>query len=179
MNGLIGIRTTDDILQFKDEIYANETELKRVMALYEDCETDEAPQLKPMKVNWKVVNGRWNEDLFLQFVAYAEEQGYAEGKIDDDDEDELREMFYARINRMFGVINANRPKPKESPQKTEKRVQDRKKEVLRMNRRNTRRREVGIFIFILSIADDNDSYLMRDSIRFWRDSLIQKYQSKN
>jgi len=144
MNSLIGIRVTNDILQLKDEIYATDTELQRTMSLYEENETDDGPQLEPMMINWKTVNGRWNEELFLQFLAYAEDQGYAEGTIEDDDEDEMREMFYARINRMVGVINANRPKPKETPRQTEERVQNRNKGVLAMNRRNTRRREVGI-----------------------------------
>ena len=144
MNSLIGIRTTNEILQFKDEIYATDTELQRAMSLYEENETNDGPQLKPMAINWKTVNGRWNEELCLQFLAYAEEKGYAEGSIEDDEEDEMREMFYARINRMVGVINANCPKPKETPQQTEERVQTRNKGVLAMNRRNTRRREVEI-----------------------------------
>jgi hypothetical protein len=149
MNGLIGIRTTNDILQFKDEIYAADTELQRMMARYEEGDSDEQPQLKPMKINWRVVNGGWNEELFLQFLAYAEEEGYAKGDIDEEDEDELRKMFYARIDRMVGVINMNRPKPKETLQQTERRVQGRHNEVLSMNRRNTRRREVGFFISIV------------------------------
>lgn len=144
MNSLIGIRTTNDILQFKDELYSTGTELQTRMALYEEADNDEQPpQLEPMTINWKVVNGKWNEDLFIQFLAYAEGQGYAEGNIQDDDEDELREMFYARIKRMAGVVNMSRPKPKEAPQQTQKRVEGRNKEVLGMNRRNTRRREVG------------------------------------
>lgn len=113
------------------------------MALHEEGDGDEEPQLEPMKINWKVANGRWNEGLFLQFLAYADHEGYAEGGIGEEDEDELREMFYARIDRMVGVINLNRPKPKETPQQTERRVQGRHKEVLSLNRRNTRRREVG------------------------------------
>ena len=92
-----------------------------------------------MVINWKTVNGRWNEDLFLQFLAYAEEQGYVEGTIEGDEEDKRREMFYARVNRMVGVINTNHPKPKETPRQTEERVQNRIKGVLAMNRRNTRR----------------------------------------
>src|SRR6266540_5299835 len=123
MNKLIGIQKTNDILQFKDEIYASDTELQRAMTCFEEGNTNEGPQLEPMRINWKAANGRWNEELFLQFLAYAEEKGYAEGSIQDDDEDELREIFYARIERMMGVINLNRPKPKETPQQTEKRVQ--------------------------------------------------------
>ncbi|KAF8505252.1 hypothetical protein BU17DRAFT_71474 [Hysterangium stoloniferum] len=130
MHSLIGIRTTNEILLFKDELYAIDTELQKEMALYKDHKKDEGPQLKPMRINWKVVNGRWNEELFLQFLSYAEEQGYAEGCIQDADEDELRDMFYARINRMVGVINLNQPKPKEGPQQTEKRSQGRHKEML-------------------------------------------------
>ncbi|KAF8523377.1 hypothetical protein BU17DRAFT_63944 [Hysterangium stoloniferum] len=101
MHSLIGIRTTNEILLFKDELYAIDTELQKEMALYKDHKKDEGPQLKPMRINWKVVNGRWNEELFLQFLSYAEEQDYAEGCIQDADEDELRDMFYARINRML------------------------------------------------------------------------------
>lgn len=137
MNSLIGIRTTNEILQFKDEIYATDTVLQRAMSLYEENEADDGPQLNPMMINWRRVNGRWNEELFLQFLGYAEEQGYAEGRIEGDDEDEMREMFYARVNRMVGVINANRPRPKETVRQTEERVQNRQKEVLAMNRRNT------------------------------------------
>jgi hypothetical protein len=122
MNSLIGIRTTNEILQFTDEIYATDTALQKAMSLYEENETDDGPQLEPMVINWKTVNGRWNEELFLQFLAYAEDQGYAEGNIEDDEEDKMREMFYARINRMVGVINANRPKPKETPRQTTERV---------------------------------------------------------
>ena len=146
MNSLIGIRTTNDVLRFKDELYATDTELQRTIALYEQGETEEEPQFKPMKINWKLVNGRWNEDLFLQFLVYAEEEGYAGGNIEGDDEEELKDMFYARIGRMVGVINLNQPKPKETPRQTEMRVESRNKEVLGMNRRNTRRREVGTFI---------------------------------
>jgi len=148
MNSLIGIQTTNDILQCKDEIYAVDTELQRTMALYEEDQTEEEPRLKPMKINWKVVNGRWNEDLFLQFVAYAEEEGYAEGSIEGDDKEELKDMFYARIGRMMGVINLNQPKAKETPRQTEIRIQSRNKEVLGMNRRNTCRREVRRILII-------------------------------
>ncbi|KAF8519974.1 hypothetical protein BU17DRAFT_65623 [Hysterangium stoloniferum] len=130
MHSLIGIRTTNEILLFKDELYAIDTELQKEMALYEDHKKDEGPQLKQMRINWKVVNGRWNKELFLQFLSYAEEQGYAEGCIQDADEDELRDMFYARINRMVGAIHLNQPKPKEGPQQTEKRIQGRHKEML-------------------------------------------------
>ena len=118
------------------------------MALYEEDQTEEEPQLKPMKINWKVVNGRWNEDLFLLFVAYAEESGYAEESIEGEDEEELRDMFYGRIGQMVGVINANQPKAKETPRQTKIRVQSRNKEVLCMNRQNTRRREVGWILII-------------------------------
>ncbi len=107
MNKLIGIQKTNDILQFKDEIYASDTELQRAMTCFEEGNTNEGPQLEPMRINWKAANGRWNEELFLQFLAYAEEKGYAEGSVQDDDEDELREMFYARIEHMMGVINLN------------------------------------------------------------------------
>ena len=70
------------------------------MSLYEENETNDGPQLKPMVINWKTVNGRWNEELCLQFLAYAKEKGYAEGSFEDDEEDEMRGMFYAQINRM-------------------------------------------------------------------------------
>lgn len=125
MNSLIGIRTTNEIVQFKDEIYATDTELQRAMSLYEEGETNDGPQLNPMMINWRTVNERWNEELFLQFLTYAEDQGYVEGRIEGDDEDELREMFYARVNRMVGVINTNRPRPKETVRQTEERVQNR------------------------------------------------------
>jgi hypothetical protein len=81
---------TNEILQFKDEIYATDTELQRAISLYEENETDDGPQLKLMVINWKTVNGRWNEELFLQFLAYAEEQGYGEGTIEGNEEECIR-----------------------------------------------------------------------------------------
>jgi len=54
MNKLIGIQKTNDILQFKDEIYASDTELQRAMTCFEEGNTNEGPQLEPMRINWKV-----------------------------------------------------------------------------------------------------------------------------
>ena len=98
MNSLIGIQMTNKILQFKDGVYATDTELQRVMSLYEENETDDGPQLKPMVINWKTINRRWNKELFLQFLTYAEDQDHMGGSIENNEENEMREMFYAQIN---------------------------------------------------------------------------------
>ena len=49
------------------------------MASYEKNQDMPGPDLQPMSPNWDELYGKWNEKLFMLFMAYCEETGKAMG----------------------------------------------------------------------------------------------------
>lgn len=146
MNTMLRIKKDDDILKYSEEFYADNTDLQRKTAAYDlTGNVREGPSLTPMQVDWRNLNGRWNSDLFDLFKSYAEEEGYGkeDGMLCEDEEDELRDIFFNRLKRLKGIISANRPRASETMHDAQRRLQARKDEVAASKRRNTRREGVS------------------------------------
>lgn len=150
MNKMLRIEKDVDILRYSDEIYADNTELQRKMSVYESTGNQgEGPTLTPMRVDWKNMKGRWNNRVYDLFKEYAEEEGYGveDGEMDEDEEMELREIFFSRLKRLQAVINENQPRPKETFEGSKRRVEARRDEVGAAKRRNARREGVSVVSF--------------------------------
>jgi len=89
INKLMGINKTNDLLKFSDELFSTDTPLQWEMVVYEQDGQGPGPNLMPMQVNWKNVNGVWNEELFQQFLEFSERGRYADGIIGKNDKEEL------------------------------------------------------------------------------------------
>lgn len=66
--------------------------------------------------------------------------------MDDDDEQELEEIFFGRLKRLQTVIKENRPRNGETFDAAKRRVEARKDEVGAAKRRNARREGVSAFL---------------------------------
>ncbi|PPR03096.1 hypothetical protein CVT26_004615 [Gymnopilus dilepis] len=140
---LLGIQQDRDILIARDTLYAQNTPLKSRMAQFEENAGDLGPNtLTPMEVNWEVIHGRWNERLFKLFLGHCQENGYGEGTLTADDEDEISDLFFKRLERIQGIINEYRPKPNETIQQADSRYSNRHLQKLSVARRNRRRGEL-------------------------------------
>lgn len=95
-----------------------------------------------MQVNWDVIYGRWNESLFALFLAHCKENGYGDGQLTEEDEDEICQIFFKRLERIQGIINEYRPKPNEEVEQADSRYSNRHLIKLSTARRNRRRGEV-------------------------------------
>ncbi|KAF9521378.1 hypothetical protein CPB83DRAFT_841312, partial [Crepidotus variabilis] len=78
---------TEEIMNFSHELYATDSELHRQMAAYEETrEQRYAPKLRPMKINFDNMAGAWNLELYLQFKAFALDDGYGGGELTNPEE---------------------------------------------------------------------------------------------
>lgn len=155
MNAMLRIGKDADIVKYSDEIFADNTELHRKIAAYNlTGDIREKPNLSPMKIDWKDLNSRWNNDLFDMFKEYAEEEGYTrENVLMVEEEEELGEIFFNRLKRLQATINTNRPRTGETTNDTEQRLQNRKDEVEASKRRNARREGVNEIFCSSGITD--------------------------
>ena len=140
---MLRISKDSDILKYSDGIYAENTNLQRKIAAYElKGNQQEGPTLTPMQIDWKNLQSRWNNDLYDLFKDYAEEEGYGEDgedeEMDINEEHELREIFFNRLKHLQAVINKNRPRPGETFDNAQRRIQARKDQVEGAKRRNSR-----------------------------------------
>lgn len=131
----------NNILRYKDEIYAEETPTKLQIEHFElEGHDDDVPSLEPMVVNWDKLKGRWNEDIFSQFIEYAKGDGYEGGDdIPEEEAEKMKVVFYDRLRWMLTVLNNNRPRPGESQEDGQARLEDRAEEKAANARRNSRR----------------------------------------
>lgn len=142
MNECIGIVQDRHISAFKAELYSKNTPLQLQMAKYDEDELGDGPTLKPMRVNWNNIHGRWNERLLQLFIEHCGTCGYGGGEINDTDEEEIERIFFDRIARLNTIINANRPQPGETARQAELQIAQRQLNELARSRQNTRRGEV-------------------------------------
>jgi hypothetical protein len=129
--------------KFSDEIFADNTPLQRRMTLYEDHDIGDPPDLDPMRINWKVFYGKWNEDLCDQFVQYCVQKGLGEGNPNEDELQQVVNIFWERVGRIRTWINQNRLTENETNAENEARSAGRHRDMLVVARRNTRRQQVG------------------------------------
>lgn len=144
LHKLIGIEHTADMAKFGHEIFANDTPLQRRMARYEEHNVGEPPALEPMRINWKALNGTWNEALCEKFVQYCIEEGFGDGNPNKDEIGQIVDIFWERLGRLRTWINTNRPKGTETVEETEIRSMGKHRDTLVIARRNTRRQQVRV-----------------------------------
>lgn len=148
MNHLIGISQTDEIMNFRNELYDKDSDLHRQMTAYEDTREERyAPKLQPMKINFDNVAGAWNLSLYLQFKAFALSDGYGGGDMTNLEEAEFRRMFYKRIERMKEYVTRHQPRFGETDEVAQERALAREHHTAAIARRNARRNDVS-FHFI-------------------------------
>lgn len=130
---------------FKHEIYATDSLIKRQMVRYEQTRDPRyAPVLRPMIINFESVSNAWNMALFELFRDYAQDQGYNEGELLPQDEQELQAIFFKRLERLHGIVKLHEPRPGEAERDAQRRALARRHEVAQMARRTSRRTEVRV-----------------------------------
>lgn len=146
MNECIGIAQDRHISAFKTELYSKDTPLQLQMAMYDEEGLGEGPTLRPMRINWNNIHGRWNERLLQLFIGHCGTCGYGEGRMNDADEEEIERIFFDRIARLNTIVNANRPQLNETARQAEVRIAQRHLNHWARSRQNTRRGEVRSYL---------------------------------
>lgn len=116
------------------------------MAAYEEHGFGK-PDLEPMQVNWKVLNGKWNETLCEGFMQYCVKEGLGEGNPNADELQEVANIFWDCLGRIRAWINSNSPKKLETVEDAEIRNAVKHRSTLEVARRNTRRQQVSERIY--------------------------------
>lgn len=154
MNTLIDVKNTRDILKYKDEILAANTPIKAQIRAYNTTLDEKLePTLDPkMIVDWDNLKSAWNTKIFDLFLMRLVQDGYYgtdddDGKMPDEEEDKIAEIFFDRMERMQVEINHTRPREGENIVDVERHVQRRNKELAAGLRRNARRKTVSVFDF--------------------------------
>ena len=117
------------------------------MAAYEEHDLGQ-PDLEPMRVNWKVFNGKWNETLCQLFVGYCVQQGLSDGNPNEDEVQLVTNMFWERLGRIRTFINLISPRKEETFEDAEIRAAERHRDTLELARRNTRRQQVSKYVLL-------------------------------
>lgn len=147
--------------RYSDEIFASDTPLQRRMAMYEDRGLGH-PDLEPMRINWKVFNGKWNEGLCEQFVEYCVKKGFGEGNPSKDELQLVTDVFWKRLGRIRTWVNRNTPKETETFEEVDIRNAERHRNTLEIARRNSRRQQVSsIAIDITGLILNGKAYNSR------------------
>jgi len=115
------------------------------MAAYEEHGFGQ-PDLEPMQVNWKVFNGKWNETLCERFVEHCVKAGLGEGDPNEDELQQVMNIFWERLEHIRTWIQTNAPKKTETAEEAEIRSAERHHANLEVARRNTRRQQVCISV---------------------------------
>jgi len=82
--------------KYSGETFTSDTPLQRRMAMYEGRAFGQ-PDLEPMRINWKVFNGKWNERICEQFVEYCVKKGLGEGSPSEDELQLVTDIFWKRL----------------------------------------------------------------------------------
>jgi hypothetical protein len=112
------------------------------MAAYEEHGRGQ-PDFEPMRVNWKILDGKWNKTLCEQFVEYWVKEGLGEGDPNEDGLQQAMNIFWERLERIRTWLNSNSPKNRETAEDAEIRNTERHRGTLEVARRNTRRQQVS------------------------------------
>ncbi|KAF9527059.1 hypothetical protein CPB83DRAFT_895496, partial [Crepidotus variabilis] len=104
INILLGIKSTSELLTHND-IFPKDTPLQQHMRNF-DAHLHRSPAIKPMKVHWESIHSVWNEVLFEEFKKLSIDEGEM---LELDEEQELYDMFFARLKRMRADLWAKRP----------------------------------------------------------------------
>jgi hypothetical protein len=144
MNKLLMIEKDNDILDFTD-IFNPKSSQGLEMARYENDQRGEGPCLQPMVPNFKVLAGKWNEQLWMLFHDHCIEMGYADeaGNMPEEDEEEIREIFFQRLTRLKYLLNTHKPKIGETEGAVKERIDRTQKTRLARQRQHNRRQTVS------------------------------------
>lgn len=146
MNYLLGIKVDKDILQ------GGFSPPQEALDLWEDDEQGKGPTLKHMKPDWNNLHSLWNcrlEELFCAHFCQKMEI------VDEDLEDDVRDMFRQRLARLLRLMKKDLPRPGETTDQTAARVHKTSAGMLARQRPNSRRREVSKIPAIVYLAEIN------------------------
>lgn len=163
----MGIKGTKGVLQLKDVVFAKETPVKNQIARFEkQGRVVDEPELEPMVINFDRIKGRWNEAIFEKFVEAHERND--DEKYTEEEIQEVKKVFYRRLERMLTELNKVRPNEEEFPEDVEERVGNENERVAAISRRNARRTQVGVHmkttvlkseLVALARAPEGENYL--------------------
>jgi len=142
MNELMEINHDKDVLEDND-LYEPNTPKKRKMASYEKNQDMPGPDLQPMSPNWDELYGKWNEKLFMLFIAYCEKNGEDDEIRTDEDQYNIHEMFMDRLQRLKNLINRCQPRGNELEEAHAARLKLRKEDELKRQRHHSQHGEVS------------------------------------
>jgi len=150
MNQLLMIEKDNDIFEFTD-IFDLKSSQALEMARYEKDKSGEGPFLQPMVPNFQVLTGKWNEQLwglFRDHCGYSDEAGHDEaGHMPEEDEEEIRELFFQRLARLKYLLNTRKPKIGETEEAVEERIDKTHRRRLARQRQHNRRQTVRSICF--------------------------------
>jgi hypothetical protein len=153
MNQLLMIEKDNDIFEFTD-IFDPKSSQGLEMARYEKDKSGEGPFLQPMVPNFHVLTGKWNEQLWGLFrdhcieIGYSDEAGHDEaGHMPEEDEEEIRELFFQRLARLKYLLNTRKPKIGETEEAVEERIDKTHRRRLARQRQHNRRQTVRSICF--------------------------------
>jgi hypothetical protein len=148
MNQLLMIEKDNDIFEFTD-IFDLKSLQSLEMARYETDKSGEGPCLQPMVPNFQVLTGKWNEQLWGLFRDHCIEIGYSDeaGHMPEEDEEEIRELFFQRLARLKYLLNTRKPKIGETEETVEERIDKTHRRRLARQRQHNRRQTVSSICF--------------------------------
>ena len=148
MNQLLMIEKDNDILEFTD-IFDLKSSQALEMARYEKDKRGEGPCLQPMVPNFQVLTGKWNEQLWGLFRDHCIEIGYNDeaGHMPEEDEEEIRELFFQCLARLKYLLNTRKPKIGETEEAVEERIDKTHRRRLARQRQHNRRQTVSSICF--------------------------------
>ncbi|KAF9523439.1 hypothetical protein CPB83DRAFT_839683 [Crepidotus variabilis] len=93
-------------------------------------------------INFDNMAGAWNLELYLQFKAFALDDGYGGGELTNPEDVEFRRMFSKRLERMKEYVTRHRPRFGETDTAAQERALAKEHESAAMARRNTCRNDL-------------------------------------
>ena len=142
MNEVMQIKHDKDVLD-NDDLYEPNTPKKRKMVSYEKNQDMPGPDLQPMSPNWDELYGKWNEKLFMLFMAYWEENREGDGLRTDEDQYNIHEMFMDRLQQLKNLIKRCQPRDSELQAVYKACLKLRKEGNLKHQRHHSRHAEVS------------------------------------
>ena len=137
---LMELNNTKDILKFRDEFLADETPLKVQMRRYEETGNDRlAPTLEPMRINWEIIKGRWNERVCELII----ERVVGEERLTEEEFEAVSGAFIKRLKRLRDELSKHRPRDGETADDVVERAESRDQDLAAARRRNARRKQVS------------------------------------
>src|SRR5882757_4090243 len=140
MNGFLGINHDKDILALTE---ATTEEMRQTIKNFEEHEGEgPGPTLDPMTLNWKVLRGYWNCQIFDLFLDEYNNENNEEVEADSEMGREMYSIFFERLYRLQRRIVQSRPKFCEDATDAQQRIKSNQIRKQGIQRPHTRRKTV-------------------------------------